>query len=102
MFSKKNSNRSKWPMKYCLIKRKDRNMMDTEADHTMKINITRLTLLTVTLKETATKVGTLRRTSINNSSQGMNGTFLLPVNLCFGGLSLFCQKTSMNNGILIN
>ena len=89
-------------MKYCLIKRKDRNMMGTEVDHTMKINITRLTLLTVTLKETATKVETLRGTSINKNSQGMNGTFLLPVNLCFGELSLFYQEISMKNGILIN
>ncbi len=86
-------------MKYFLIKRKDRNMIVIEGVHTMKINIMRLTLRTVSLKETAMKMESPREKSINKHSQGMNGTFLLPVNLCFGVLSLFCQEISMNNGI---
>ena len=86
-------------MKYFLIKRKDRNMIVIEGVRTMKINIMRLTLPKVSLKETATKMESPRGKSISKHSQGMNGTSLLPVNLCFGVLSLFCQKISMNNGI---
>ena len=89
-------------MKYSLIKRKDKSMMGIEDGLTMKINIMKLTINRISLKETATKVRTLRGKSINKNSQVMNGTFSLPVNLCFGGLSVFCLKTSMNNGIFVS
>jgi hypothetical protein len=89
-------------MKYSQIKTKDKNMMDIEDVHTMKTNIMRLTLLIVTLRETATKMESLRGKSIEHHSQGMNGTFLLPVNLCFGEQCLFCQKISMSNGIFMH
>ena len=62
-------------MKYSLIKRKDRSMMDIEDALTMKINIMKLTINRISLKETATKVRTLRGKSINKNSQVMNGTF---------------------------
>ncbi len=62
-------------MKYCLIKRKDRSMMGIEDGLTMKINIMKLTIHRISLKETATKVRTLKGKSINKNSQVMNGTF---------------------------
>ena len=77
-------------------------MIVIEGVHTMKINIMRLTLPMVSLKETAMKMESQREKIISKHLQAMNGTSLLPVNLCFGVLSLFCQKISMNNGILIN
>jgi hypothetical protein len=89
-------------MKFSLIKKKDRSMMVIEDGLTMKINIMKLTINRISLKETATKGKTLREKSINKNSQVMNGTFSLPVNLCFGGLSVFCLKTSMNNGIFVS
>jgi hypothetical protein len=89
-------------MKFSQIKRKDKSMMVIEDVHTMKINIMKLTINRISLKETATKGKTLREKSINKNSQVMNGTFSLPVNLCFGGLSVFCLKTSMNNGIFVS
>jgi hypothetical protein len=62
-------------MKSSLIKRKDKSMMVIEDAHTMKINIMKLTIHRISLKETATKVRTLTGKSINKNSQVMNGTF---------------------------
>lgn len=73
--------------------------MDTEDAHTMKISTMRLTILTIVLKEEVNKMGNLRKKNIEQHSQGMNGTYSLPVNLCFGEWCRFCQKTSMSNGI---
>jgi hypothetical protein len=75
MFSRRSFNKSKWLTKYSLIKRKDRSMMGIEDAHTMKINIMKLTINRISLKETATKVRTLTGISINKNSQVMNGTF---------------------------
>ena len=87
-------NKCKWLMKSWVVLKNAKNMIAIEEGHIMRTNSK------ITHRGKRLKMG---RNSIeihtDKNTQGMSGSWLLQVSLCFGDVSQYWLKISMNSGI---